>query len=117
MLLPPCATNDDQKQPRGTDKMRRDGSISLGDAKIWRALRERDAWMSNGEIAKAAGVSERTVQNFTKKHVTLGVLDQTAVCPAYFRISQRVASQKVNRLTEALHVYGLDSVTQRNAAD
>jgi hypothetical protein len=36
--------------------MRRNGSISLGDAKIWHTLMERRAWMTNADIAKAAGV-------------------------------------------------------------
>jgi hypothetical protein len=96
----------------GEISMRRNGSISLGDAKIWRGMLERCAWMTNADIAKAADISERTAQDFTKRYAALGVLESTAACPAYFRISERAPPQELRRFTEALHVYGLNP--QRN---
>jgi DNA-binding IclR family transcriptional regulator len=73
--------------------------------------------MTNGEIAKVAGVAPRTVRAHTVRLVELGLLDRRAeVFPGHrFRWSEKAAKGNTTYLTrigEAADVFGIQNWTK-----
>lgn len=85
--------------------------ISLHETRVYLALRASGGWMTNSEVAAAAGVAGRTARAHTLRLVGLGVLDLAEVFPAHrYRLSEKAPRRNaayVNRLEAAAAVFGL----------
>lgn len=84
--------------------------ISLHEAKVFQVLRA-DRWMTNHEIAAAAGVAPRTARLHTLRLQQLGIADVAEVFPGHrFRLSSKASRRNRNylqRLEHAADVFGL----------
>ena len=85
--------------------------ISVHQVRIYVALKDANAWMTNKQIAELAGVAERTARQLTFNLVKLGVLDLAEVFPAHkYRMSEKASKRNasyVNRLELARSVFSL----------
>ena len=85
--------------------------VSVHQVKIYVAIKNAAGWITNKEIATAAGVAERTARQHSLNLVKLGVLDLAEVFPAHkYRFSEKAAKRNaayVNRLESARQVFSL----------
>lgn len=94
---------------------RRGDLISQHEVLVYFALRDRGGWMTNFEVARAAGsiVSPRTARHHTKAMTDRGVVENRPLFPGHvFRWSpeaRRVDGDYVRRLEEAALLMGVES--------
>jgi DNA-binding IclR family transcriptional regulator len=86
--------------------------VSLHEARIFLALeRAGGGWLTNREIAEAAGVAGRTARAHSLRLVRLGILDLAEVFPAHrYRLSEKAAKRNTayfQRLRQACEVFGI----------
>lgn len=85
--------------------------ISLHDVKVYLVLKSADRWLTNREIAKAAGVADRTARAKTIRMVRLGILDQAELYPGHrYQLSKKADKRNggyVQRLEQAIKIFGL----------
>jgi DNA-binding IclR family transcriptional regulator len=85
--------------------------ISLHEVRVYLALKAAGGWLTNAEVAAAAGVAGRTARLHTLRLARLGVIDQAEVFPAHrFRLSGKAAKRNpayLQRLDAAVTVFGL----------
>lgn len=88
--------------------------VSIHEVKAYLALKA-GGWMSSKELAKVAGIAERTARAHLLKLVRLGIADQMELFPAHrYRLSDKAGKRNVSytqRLEAACEVFGLGSVT------
>jgi DNA-binding transcriptional ArsR family regulator len=87
--------------------------ISLHEIRVFKAVKDAGRWITNHEIASAAGkISERTVRAHTLKLVKLGLIDQAEVFPSHrYRLAEKAAKRNGSyliRLTKAAEVFGIE---------
>lgn len=82
--------------------------ISLHETKVFLSL--DSTWKSNRDIAKQAGVAERTARLHTKRFADLGICDLAEVFPSHrFRLSDKGSKRNKgywDRLNRAVEVFG-----------
>jgi DNA-binding IclR family transcriptional regulator len=85
--------------------------VSLHEARIFTALERAGGWLTNREIAQAAGVAGRTARAHSLRLVRLGILDLAEVFPAHrYRLSEKAAKRNAayfQRLRQACEVFGI----------
>lgn len=90
----------------------RDGRISPHEVRLVLALRrEPDRWHTNGELADAAEIGERTARGHTARLAEIGVVDVERVFPGNrYRLVKRPAGEAkeyLERVDKAREVFGL----------
>jgi hypothetical protein len=87
--------------------------ISVQECRVYLALKKRQAWVSNRELAKEAGIADRTARAKTLKFVGLGICDVAEVFPGHrYRFSEKAGVRNnayVRRLESAIEVLGMNS--------
>lgn len=85
--------------------------ISIQQAKVFLTLKNASDWLTNHEVASAAGVPSRTVRAHTKSLIDLGFVEQVALFPDYrLRLSEKGKQSEqpyVRRLNQAIGMFGL----------
>lgn len=86
--------------------------ISLHEAKLYCAIEKRGAvWSTSKELAKDAGIAERTARAHLFKFVKLNLMDVAEVFPAHrYRLAEKAAKRNagyLSRLMCAADVFGL----------
>jgi hypothetical protein len=102
------AANDERNMIMTRDE------ISRHETAIYRVLHgSAPRWLTNAEIAKAAGVARRTARLHTQRYAELGLIERAAVFPGHrFRWSieaERRNADYVGRLRHALDVFATRS--------
>jgi predicted ArsR family transcriptional regulator len=86
--------------------------ISIHEAKLFLALKKTgEQWTTSKELAKQAGVADRTARAHLVKLVKLNLADVAEVFPAHrYRYAEKASKRNagyVNRLERAAEVFGL----------
>jgi predicted ArsR family transcriptional regulator len=80
-------------------------------AKLFLAAEKAEKWMTSKELAKQAGVSDRTARAHCLKLVKAGILDQAEVFPAHrYRLSKMADKRNktfLARIRQAAEILGL----------
>jgi DNA-binding IclR family transcriptional regulator len=83
--------------------------ISLHLLKVFDAVKHHGGWITNAEIAKAAGVAPRTARAHSAKLVSSGLFDLAEVFPAHrYRLSDLAEKRNkamLNRIDAARAVF------------
>ena len=85
--------------------------VSLHEVKVYLVLKKEPAWITSKDIAKKAGVADRTARAHALRLVQLGIIDQAEVFPAHrYRLSENASKRNIGylqRLEKACEVFGL----------
>jgi predicted ArsR family transcriptional regulator len=83
--------------------------ISLHQVKVYQCVAARQRWMTNNEIAAAAGVAPRTARHHTSTLVAMGIFDQAEVFPNHaYRLAEKAKQRNTAyllRLEKAAEVF------------
>ena len=90
----------------------RDGRISPHEVRLLLALRRApDRWHTNGDLADAAEISQRTARAHTARLAEIGVVEVERVFPGNrYRLVKRPAGEArdyLDRVDKAREVFGL----------
>lgn len=88
--------------------------ISLHEVKAYLALKSPGtSWLTAREIAKHAGIAERTARAHALKFVRLGLADQAELHPGHrYRLSDKAGKRNtayVQRLEAACEIFGVQA--------
>jgi DNA-binding IclR family transcriptional regulator len=76
--------------------------ISAHQIRIFDFVSTADCWVTSGEIAERAAVSQRTARALARKLVRLGVFQQAAVFPGHrYRLAVQPARDHLERIKAA----------------
>lgn len=86
--------------------------ISIHETRAFVAfLKNKERWITSKELAKEAGIAERTARAFCLKFTQLGLVDLAEVFPAHkYRLSEKASKRNAayfGRLDRAREVFGL----------
>lgn len=86
--------------------------VSVHEARAYAAFaRQGGRWITSKDLAREAGIAERTARAFCLKFTSLGLVDLAEVFPAHrYRLSDKAARRNaayVRRLETAQEVFGL----------
>jgi len=88
--------------------------ISLHEAKLYQALEKRGAaWSTAKELAKDAGIAERTARAHLLKLAKLNLMDVVEVFPAHrYRLAEKAEKRNAGYLARLIYAVEVFGITQ-----